>query len=326
MKKSGKMIVFGFAALVAAGLFGCRKDAPGTGPLEISGLIEAISTDLRSQAQGEIKEVLVQEGQVVRAGELLCRIDDEKLRLQTAQVAAGLEAAGAKLRLARKGTKKELIAVARNQMDIAAKQLELARKDQGRLTKLLGQGAVSEIQKEKADLALKAAEEQAQSAQENYDLAVRGRESEEIEMIQAEIRGLEAQRSLLERQIRDTEIRSPVDGLLEIKHVEPGELAMPGAVLFSLIDFQRTYVKAYVPEKEIGRVKVGTPLEVRCDSFPGRSFPGKVDYISGEAEFAPKNIQTKEERLKLVFLIKAYFENPGRELKPGMPVDVTIRF
>jgi len=326
MKKSGRLIVCGLAVLGAAGLFSCRKAAPGTGPLEISGLIEAISTDLRSQAQGEIKEVLVQEGQVVRAGELLCRIDDEKLRLQTAQVAAGLEAAGAKLRLARKGTKKELIAVARNQMDIAAKQLELARKDQERLSKLLGQGAVSEIQKEKADLALKAAEEQAQSAQENYDLAVRGRESEEIEMIQAEIRGLEAQRGLLERQIKDTEIRSPVDGLLEVKHVEPGELAMPGTVLFSLIDFQRTYVKAYVPEKEIGRVKVGTPLEVRCDSFPDRSFSGKVDYISGEAEFAPKNIQTKEERLKLVFLIKAYFDNPGRELKPGMPVDVTIRF
>jgi len=326
MKIVKTIFIIGLAALGAASLSGCRKRAEGNAPLEISGLIEAITTDIRSQAQGEIKEVFVEEGRVVKAGDLLARVDDEKIRLQLAQVAAGIEASGAKLRLAQKGNKKELIAVALNQMDIAAKQLELARKDQARLVKLFAQGAVSEIQKEKAELALKAAEEQFQSAKENHDLSVRGRESEEIEMIQAEIRGLEAQRGLLERQARDTEIRSPVDGLLEVKHVERGELAVMGAVLFSVIDYKRTYVKAYVPEKEIGRIKIGSPLEVRCDSFPNRAFSGTVDYVSGEAEFAPKNIQTKEERLKLVFLIKAYFDNPGQELKPGLPVDVTIRF
>ncbi len=144
-------------------------------------------------------------------------------------------------------------------------------------------------------------------------------------MVKAEIRSLQAQEEFLLRQIQDTRIASPVAGFLETRHIEVGELALPGTLLFSLIDLSRTYVKAYVPERYIGKIKIGSKVEVLCDSFPDKVFQGKVDFISDQAEFAPKNIlQTKEERLKLVFMIKSYLENPQRELKPGMPVDVKI--
>ena len=306
-------------------LITCQKKKEDASEIEATGIIEAVKTEIKAQAQGEVKQILVQEGQKVKKGDVLCRLDEEKLRIQLSQVKAGQDAAQAKLKLAKMGTKKEMIAVAKNQVEIVAKQLELTEKDAERLARLFSQGSVSLSQKERADLALKTAQEQHKNAQENYQMALRGREKEEIEMVEAEIQGLIAQEQYLLRLIRDTEIRSPVDGILEIRHIEIGELALPGAILFSLIDLRQTYVQAYVPEKYTGRVKLGSEVAVSCDSYPGKTYKGKVNYISDEAEFAPKNIQTKEERLKLVYMIKSYLENEAGELKPGMSVDVKIK-
>jgi HlyD family secretion protein len=315
------LIVF---ILLQIALAGCRKGPSAGNQAEISGNIEAVKTDVRAQAQGEIERIAVKEGQKVEKGDLLCVINADKLRIQIDQVKAGIAASEAKLRLAKIGTKKELIAVAKTQVETAAKQLELAQKDQERFAKLLSEGAISLNQKERADLALKAAQDQHKSAQENYDMALRGREKEEIEMVEAEIQGLKTQEQYLQRLLQDTDVKSPVSGYIEVKHVEPGELAVPGAVLFSLIDLGQTYVKAYVSEQYVGRVILGNEVAVSCDSFPGKVFKGKVDFISSEAEFAPRNIQTKEERLKLVYMVKSYLDNPAGELKPGMPVDVKI--
>ena len=297
-----------------------------SGLIEVSGIIEALETEIRSQTQGEVKRIFVGEGQKIARGDLLCTLDNEKLSLRLNQVKAALEGAQLKLKLFEKGTKKELIAVAKNQLESAEKELEISRIHQERMERLLNEGAVSRSQKEEADLRLKVATDQSESAKENYGLAVRGREKEEIEMVKAEIKNLEAEEQLLLRQVKDTEVRAPSDGYLDIRHIEPGELALPGTVLFSMIDLTRTYVKAYVPERYIGNLKTGDEVEVISDSFPDKVFKGKVDFISDKAEFAPKDIQTKEERLKLVFMIKSYLDNPERELKPGMPVDVKIRF
>jgi len=325
MKKTMKLLPIIGLLFLQISLVNCRKKEEAATEIEVTGIIEAIKTEIKAQAQGEVKQILVQEGQKVKKGDVLCRLDEEKLRIQLSQVKAGQDAAQAKLKLAKMGTKKEMIAVAKNQVEIAAKQLELAEKDAERLARLFSQGSVSLSQKERADLALKTAQEQHKNAQENYQMAVRGREKEEIEMVEAEIQGLLAQEQYLLRLIQDTEIRSPVDGILEIRHIEVGELALPGAILFSLIDPHQTYVQAYVPEKYTGRVKLGSEVAVSCDSYPGKTYNGKVNYISDEAEFAPKNIQTKEERLKLVYMIKSYLENTAGELKPGMPVDVKIK-
>lgn len=302
----------------------CRNKNKDQNTIEVSGLIEAIETEIRSQVQGEVKQILVTEGQYVNGGDLLCLLDDEKLHIQLSQVRATLEGSDLKLRLFRKGTKKELIAVAKNQLESAEKELEIAKKDQERMAKLFSEGAISQIQKEQADLRLKVSLDGYESAKENYQLALRGKEKEEIEMVEAEIKSFQAQEQLLLRQIKDTEISSPINGYLNIKHVEVGELALPGTTLFSLIDLTQTYVKAYIPERHIGRIKIGDKVEVFSDSFPEEAFRGEVNYISDKAEFAPKDIQTKEERLKLVFMIKSYLENHERKLKPGMPVEVKI--
>jgi len=326
MRRNLFNIIILIAISAVLGTLACNRNGGNASSAEVSGVIEAVKTEIRAQFQGEIERIEVQEGQAVRRGDLLCVINADKLRLQLDQVKAGLAAAEAKLRLARKGTKKELIAIAENQRDIARKQLELAEKDEQRLARLLTEGAIATAQKEKTDLALKAAQEQFASAEENYRMALRGLEKEEIDIVLAEIQGLEAQARLLERTLRDAEVRAPSDGTIEVRHVEVGELAAPGTALFGLIDLGRTYVKAYVPESLIGRVKLGNRVAVANDSYPGKVYSGKVDFISDEAEFAPRNIQTKEERVKLVYMVKAYLDNAAGELKPGMPVDVTIAF
>lgn len=302
----------------------CNKGSKKSEAVEASGLIEAVETEIRAKVQGEVKEIYVKEGDKIKKGDLLCLVDDEKLLIQLNQVRAGLEGARSKLELFKKGTKKELIAMAKSQLEEAGKELELAQKNEQRLAKLLSEGAVSEAQKEQADLRLKAAQEGYKSAEENYQLLLRGREKEEIEMVEAEMSGLQAQEQFLQSQIQDTRVISPVEGFLEIRHIEKGELALPGTLLFSLIDLNQAYVNAYLPERYIGRVKIGSSVEVISDSFPEKVFKGRVDYISDQAEFAPKNIQTKEERLKLVFRVKSYLQNTEGELKPGMPVDVKI--
>lgn len=304
---------------------GLKKQAEGEGIIEVSGIIEAVETEIRAQSQGEVKRIFVEEGQDVNQGQMLCLLESEKLHLQLNQVRAALQGARAKLRLVEKGTKKELIAVAKNQLESAEKQMEIASKNQERMERLFKEGAISKTQKEEADLKLKLAVEQYESARENYELAKRGSEKEEVEMVKAEISNLVAKENILLRQIKDTEVRAPSSGYVEIRHIELGELALPGTLLFSLIDPTRTYVKAYVPEKYIGKLKTGDEVRVLTDSFPEKVFRGRIDFISDKAEFAPKDIQTREERLKLVFMVKSYLDNPLRELKPGMPVDVEIK-
>lgn len=316
----GAGVLIGLALVLPS----CGKKASQSPVLEVSGVIEAIKIEIRSQSQGIVDEVLAREGQKVARGDVLCRINADKLRTQMDQANAGIAASEARLALARRGTKKELIAMAKSQVDVAAKQLETAKLDQQRMVKLLDQEAISPSQKEKADLALKAAQEQHKSALESYQMAVRGAEKEEIAMAEADLKSLQAQRRLLEQVLADTEVRSPGPGTVEVRHVEPGELVGPGTALFNLIDLGRTYVKAYVPENAIGRLSLGSEVAVSCDSFPGRTFAGTINLISDEAEFAPKNVQTKEERLKLVYMIKSDIPNADGALKPGMPVDVRI--
>lgn len=324
MKRSIPFLLALSFALLPIFFLSCNKGSNKSEAIEASGLIEAVETEIRAKVQGEIKEIYAKEGDKIKKGDLLCLVDDEKLLIQLSQVRAGLEGARSKLELFKKGTKKELIAMAKSQLEEAGKELELAQKNEQRLAKLLSEGAVSEAQKEQADLRLKAAQEGHKSAGENYQLLLRGKEKEEIEMVEAEISGLQAQEQFLQSQIQDTRVISPVDGFLEIRHIEKGELALAGTLLFSLIDLNQAYVNAYLPERYVGRVKVGSPIEVISDSFPDKVFKGRVDYISDQAEFAPKNIQTKEERLKLVFRVKSYLQNTEGELKPGMPVDVKI--
>ena len=193
------------------------KGRTATPRSQVSGVIEAVKTDVRAQAQGEIEKVLVQEGQKVAKGDLLCRINADKLRIQIDQVRAGIAGPRPGSQLARIGTKKELIAVAKTQVEIAAKQLEIAEKDQERLARLLAEGAVSQSQKEKADLALKAAQEQPRAPRRTTTWPSAAGKKKRSRWPRPTSRASEAQEQSAPRHLRDTEVKSPGAGIVEVK-------------------------------------------------------------------------------------------------------------
>jgi HlyD family secretion protein len=216
-------------------------------------------------------------------------------------------------------------------------------------------GGVSAQVRDSARTALEVAVERHRSAQERLDLVREGPRKEEIRRTEAEV--LQAKAALLqaktgelevarrrqelatqeaatardraalaaaEAQFGYTVLQSPQAGVVLRKHVEPGEILAAGAPVITLADLGNIWLKIYIPERELGRVKLGQAAEITTDSYPGKVYPGTVTFINSEAEFTPKNIQTQEERVKLVFALKVSVENPNQELKPGMPADARI--
>jgi HlyD family secretion protein len=140
----------------------------------------------------------------------------------------------------------------------------------------------------------------------------------------ADIQQASAQLAVNETQLRDTEIRAPMDGVVLVKAVEAGEVVAAGTTVVTLGDLSKPWLRAYINETNLGRVKLGTEVKVTTDSFPGKLYKGRIAFISSEAEFTPKQIQTHEERVKLVYRIKIELENPNGELKSNMPADAVI--
>ena len=171
-----------------------------------------------------------------------------------------------------------------------------------------------------------------QTAQAAVEMAQAGLEAleagpteEEVAVAQAEVARAKAALGVLEVQLEKLTLRSPTGGLVTGRTVQVGEMAVPGASLMTVADLDEVTLTVYIPEDEIGRVKVGQAAEVSVDSFPGKVFEGRVSYIASEAEFTPKNVQTKEERVNMVFAVKVKAPNPEHQLKPGMPADAVIK-
>ena len=154
----------------------------------------------------------------------------------------------------------------------------------------------------------------------------------EIEKMRLDLKALQAQAdhakavlAAAEDDLAKAMLYAPFDGFVIVKDVEEGEFVQAGTPVVTLARLDRVWVKTYVPETQLGKVRLGQQAEVISDTFPDKRYPGLITFISPEAEFTPKNVQTKEERVKLVFRIKVTLENPDQELKPGMPVDVVLK-
>jgi HlyD family secretion protein len=150
------------------------------------------------------------------------------------------------------------------------------------------------------------------------------RREQEVDARRAEIERARAQLAVIESQLGDTEIVSPIDGVVLVKSAEPGETVAAGATVVTLGDVDHPWLRGYVPETQLGQVRLGQQVRVTTDSFPGKTYSGHVSFIASEAEFTPKQIQTPEERVKLVYRIKVDLQNPQRELKLNMPADAEL--
>ena len=310
--------------LIALSGLACSSKA-AKGVITASGTIEAIEVDVASKVTGQILELAVDEGARVKAGDLLATVDHATADIQLRQAEAGVRLADAQLALLVKGSRSEDIRQAEAALEQAQATLKVASDDARRMRELVLSGSVTPKQREDADARLTVAEAQEKAVSETLSKVRRLARPEEIQAAEARSAQARAAADLLAKTIADCTITAPAGGIVTHKAVEAGELVTPGSTIVTLTELDSVYVMIYVTEMEMGRVRLGDGVEVRIDAFPNKVFPGKVTYISPEAEFTPKNVQTKEDRVKLVFGVKVEIENKDGFLKPGLPADALIR-
>jgi HlyD family secretion protein len=299
----------------------CSRNVRG---ITASGTIEATEVKVASKVGGEVLETSVSEGNRVQKGQVLALIDHSTLDLQLAQAKAGVSMAEAQLQLLLKGARIEDIQQAQEGLTQAEENLRLAKEDAERMKELFASGSATQKQRDDAAARYVVSQAQYNSAAQALKKIENLARPEEIQSAKAKLDQAVIAVQLLEKSIRDASIASPLDALVTQKLVETGELVSPGTTVFVLADLSRVELEVYVQEPDLSRVTLGQAVEVSIDGPPPNSFPGRVSYISSVAEFTPKNIQTREERVKLVFGVKIKIDNPQGSLKPGMPADAAI--
>jgi HlyD family secretion protein len=269
---------------------------------------------------------------------------------------AGVNALKAQLEELEAGYRVQDIEKAGHTLSSLRTSMEIAKKDKERYDRLFTENIISEKEHDNAILRYETALKTYESAEANMDLLHEGYREEniraakakllegeavlkqvksnldkidmtrkEIELAEANVRAAEASLILAETQLGFTELKAPFKGIITSRNIEPGEVVSPGQEVFSLADLSYIELKIFVPETDIGKVKPGQNVEVTVDTFPKKVFKGKVSFISPEAEFTPKIIQTHKERVKLVYLVKILIPNDNLDLKPGMPADATLK-
>lgn len=303
----------------------CNRTGSGrSGDLVLSGNFEVEDAQLGFKTAGRVIERTVREGDRVAAGQLVARLDDAEQHAQLALRQAELAAAEAALAELEAGSRPQEIEAAAATLRSAEAERERQRLDFARLQELRDKDVISERDFEAGRAQFKVAEARAAEAAERFKLAQEGPRAETIRQARARVEQARAAVALAATQLDNTRLTSPLTGTVLSHNIEPGEFVSPGTPVVTVADTARLWVRAYLDQPDLGRVRHGQKVVVRTDSFPGRDFEGTVGFISAEAEFTPKTVQTPKERVKLVFRIKVDVANPKDELKPGMPADVII--
>lgn len=294
--------------------------------LRLMGHIEATETDLAFKVPGIIKKINFDEGDYLRAGEVVAELDDRDLRDEVAVAAARLQAAQAYLARLLAGSRPQEIAAAKAAVQQAEADLANKKLDYDRMENLLARRAVPTARRDNARAAYLMALENLRQARENYSLIKEGPRKEDIDRARAEVQQMAAALELAKTRLSYAVLVAPANGVVLSRPAEPGEVAAVGSVVLTIADLDQVYVQAYIPELELARVKLGQQAEVTTDTYPHKKYRGWVAFINNKAEFTPKTVETYKERVTLVYRTKIRCENPGHELKPGMPAEAVIYF
>jgi HlyD family secretion protein len=312
------------AALAAAvALISCGRGDAG-GAIRVSGNIETNETQISFRVPGRMAVRLVDEGDAVKAGQVVARLDSTDLNQQVALRQADADAAAAALKELQDGYRKEDVAQARARLDAAEAEESRLKADDARQQDLFKREVISAREYDASHAALLTAQAQQRAAAEQYALMKSGYRSEQIDQARARLDAANQALDLAKTQLGYATAVSPLSGVVLSKNAEPGEVLAAGAPVVTVGDIRKVYLRAYIDEADLGRVKLGQEVKVTTDSYPGKVYKGRIVFISPEAEFTPKMVQTQRERVKLVYRIKIDISNPDQELKPGMPADGEI--
>lgn len=346
------LIVLALAALYFAYDRWIRVPPLPEGLIQVNGRIEGDHVTIASKYPGRVAEILVREGNTVEAGQVLIRLDDAETSARVAQARHGVTALEARLRSARtmlEVLRREVpLSIAEAGYELAAARARLgearalerqAGRDARRYRLLAKTSDASRQRAEQAETAWAKAQSEVAAGEAALAMAERRLEQarlgvQRIEAKEAELAALRAELGKARAALREVEsvladltITAPSAGTITTRIADIGEVVAAGAPLYDLVDLDRLYLKAYVPEPEIGKLRLGLAARIFTDAFPERPFAATVRYIAANAEFTPKEVQTPDERVKLVYAVRLYLdENPEHRLTPGMPADAIIRW
>jgi len=312
------------AAAVAIGWQIQGKFRRADEPLKLYGNVDIRGVDLGFRVAGKLLEVLKDEGDAVKTGEVLARLDRQPYEHELARAEAELAAAEADARMKKSGFRSEEIEQARAVLEesrVVAKDAERAHQ---RLAGLVGGGGTSQQNLESAEALLDEAKQRVKVSEAKLKLLEAGFRAEEIAAAAAKVAQAQAARASAALRLEDTELKAPSDGVVLTRALEPGAIVPAGATAFALSLEKPVWVRAYVHERELGRVPPGTKVLITTDGRPDKPFHGKVGFVSPRAEFTPKSVETPELRTALVYRLRVVVEDSDGSLRQGMPVTVSL--
>lgn len=328
MKKPVLVVVVVVAVLGALLWWWSNADKPVGDGLRLQGNVDIRQVSLAFDGSGRVQEVRVEEGDRVKAGDVLATLDTRTLQLQADQAKAQIESQRQTVARLHNGARPQEIVQARSQLAAAQADAARAAQDlqrlQGVASATSGRG-VSAQEMDRARSVAKVAAATAELQQQALALVQQGPRKEDIAAAEAQLQAADAQLALLQHQITQGQLIAPVAAVVRSRLVEVGDMAGPQRAAFALALTQPKWVRLFASETELGRIRSGQAAEVTSDSHPDKPVAGRVGFISSVAEFTPKSVQTEELRTSLVYEVRVVVEDPQDQLRLGQPVSVRLQ-
>jgi HlyD family secretion protein len=326
MKKRIVVVIAIVAVAALAGWFiHARLRQEDKRVIQLYGNVDIREVNLGFRVSGRLSEVLRDEGDALKAGEVVARLDDEPYRREAEEARGQVASLRARLDLLLAGNRPQEIAQARAMVREREVTAENAERIYRRQEELLGTRAVSVQERDDAQARFREAEARLKSGGEQLNLLEAGFRIEEIDQAKAELARAGAALASAKLHMEDTVLKSPSDGVVLTRAQEPGAILQPGVTVLTVSLIKPVWVRAYVDEPDLGRIQAGMKVQVRTDSNPSKTYIGQIGFISPRAEFTPKSVETTELRTSLVYRLRIVIENPDEGLRQGMPVTVTMK-
>jgi HlyD family secretion protein len=315
------IIVF---AMLATYLWRQRGANDPSAAFSLSGNVDVHQVELAFRVSGRISAVKVQEGDEVSAGQVLAELDAVPFRTDVDSAKADLAQAQAQLDKTRRGFRVEEVAQARANAAQRAADLENAQVTLRRQEQLVAAGLVTHQQIDDAQARVHMSEATLAASREQLALELHGSRTEDIEAQEATVASAQARLEKAQTALADATLLAPSKGIISVRARELGAIVQAGQTVYTLTLDDPVWIRAYVSQPRLGRIKPGMPVKVTIDSMPGRQYDGTVGFISPEAEFTPKTVQTEQVRDDLVYRIRVIASDPDNVFRQGMPVTVLI--
>ncbi len=293
--------------------------------LKLSGNIEAHESLVSFKVTGRIIALPVEEGMTLKSGDLLARLDSDDYRQQVAEDESTVRVRDRQLALGLAGSRTQDIEAAKLAALDAQADLEQKKTDYARYQALYEKDEIPGQTRDLAATNVTRAQATYDRAQQIYNELVEGTRKEELAVEHSNVHQADQNVQMSRIRLTYTVLRAPFNGVVLVRQAELGEVVSPGTPILTLADLDHLWVRVYVPETDLGKVHWGQVVDVRTDTYPDKIYHGRISFVSSEAEFTPKSVQTEKERVTLVYRVKVDVENPNRELKPGMPADAYIK-